>query len=155
MKTSAALLVLPALGLGLLSGDVQAVTASAAFCKAIGPSSAFQYSAMGFANLGVDSSSTCVIPTDAALGTTVTMELRVFDNSSSAGFNCFAAVNNEVGNNAASSPITWQSTTDVFVGSQTFTWTVTVPGNVSSNIYAIYCGTIPGNFSVIYSAKAQ
>ena len=163
MKTLLQLSVLPALGFVLLSGDVHAVTASAAFCKPIIPSSSFVYSAMGFANLSAANPNvgpppiTCLIPMDdAALGSNVSFQMRVYDNSVEEGFSCQAVVANEIGASVVASSSGGQtSTTEAFQGSATFSWSVTVSGtNVNTNMYAITC-SMPGNFSVIYSARAQ
>lgn len=158
VKTLVQLSVLPALGFAVFSGDVQAVTASADFCKAIAPSSNQVYSAMGFANLedppnGV--AATCIIPTDAALGPSVIFQLRVFDNDTTQEFSCSPAVHDEMGNDLLQNdPPSSQTTGVSFVGSATLNWTVTLPGpNVNTNTYAIFC-TMPGNFSTIYSASA-
>jgi hypothetical protein len=163
VKTLVQASLLSALGLVLLSGDVQAgaVTASALLCRPLTNPTNFAYGTQGFANVGSNIEQiTCIIPMDnQVLGSSVSFQLRVFDNSSTQGFSCSPSIVNEVGNGTGGTGAGSRTTGDAFTGSSTLgsagAWTATVSGsNVNTNVYAITCG-MPGNFSVIYSARAQ
>ncbi len=163
MKTSVQTSLLSALGLVLLCGDVQAgaVTASALLCRPLTNVSGFVYGTNGIANAASTAQVvTCIIPMDnQVLGSTVAFQMRVFDNSATEGFSCVPSIVNEVGNGAGGTGATERTTTAEFTGSSTLgafgTWTATTAGaNVNTNVYAIQC-SMPGNFSVIYSARAQ
>jgi hypothetical protein len=156
--------LLSALGLALLSGDVQAgaVTASGLLCRPLTNVNQFVYGTNGIANVGSTVEQvTCIIPMDnQVLGTTVTFQMRVFDNSSTHGFSCTPSIVTEVGNNAPGTPATPRTTAASLTGAVTLggsggAWSATLSGsNVNTNVYAISC-SMPGNFSVIYSARAQ
>ncbi len=163
MKTLLQTSVLSALGFALLAGDVRAgaVTASANLCRPLTNPQVFVYGTMGFANAGSNIEQiSCIIPMDnQVLGSTVAFQRRVFDNSDTQGFSCAPAIISEVGNGTGGSSSGARTTTDVFVGASTLGqfggWTATVSGsNVNTNVYAITC-SMPGNFSTIYSARAQ
>jgi hypothetical protein len=156
--------LLSALGFALLSGDAQAgaVTASALLCRPLTNVSGFVYGTNGIANASSTAQVvTCIIPMDnQVLGSTVTFQLRVYDNSTTEGFSCTPSIVTEVGNGAGGTGATPRTTTNAFTGSASLgasgaAWTATVSGsNVNTNVYAIQC-SMPGNFSVIYSARAQ
>jgi hypothetical protein len=162
VKTLLQTSILSALGFALLSGDVHAgaVTASAMFCRPHVTATNFVYGTMGFANVGSSAESvSCIIPMDnQVLGSSVAFQLRVFDNSTTEGFSCTPAIVNEIGNGTGGTTSS-RSTTAAFTGASTLgsfgNWTATVSGsNVNTNVYAINC-MMPGNFSIIYSARAQ
>lgn len=159
MKKLLQLSVPPALLLAFLSGDVHAgaATASGLFCRPLGDGPFnLEYRNFAFANLGSSSITvTCTIPMDSsALGTTVTFRMRVEDKSTSAGFSCVPYVVTEVAGQIGGSPA--RTTTAAQTGWFTLasSWTVSVPGNVNTNMYAIQC-VVPGNGSTIFSARAQ
>jgi hypothetical protein len=163
VKTLVQASLLSAVGLVLLSGDVQAgaVTASALLCRPLTNPSGFVYGTNGIANVSSNVELvTCIIPMDnQVLGSTVAFQMRVFDNSSTQGFSCAPTIINEVGNGTGGTDAGARTTTEAFTGTSTLgvfgNWTATVSGsNVNTNVYAIQC-SMPGNFSVIYSARAQ
>lgn len=160
VKTLLRVSIAPAVGFLLLAADGQAVTASAAFCRPLSSPTLFAYSAMGFANVATGPASSlpamCIIPVDTALSSSVSFAMRVHDNSNTHGFSCTPGIYDELGNGVLAGTPPAQTTGNAFVGASTLSWTVTVAGtNVDTNLYSIQCNSVPGNFSVIYSARAQ
>jgi hypothetical protein len=152
---------LPLLGLALLSGDVHAsaATVSGTHCKPL-TGATHAYDNTGIRNTGTPGSNTivvsCPIPMDpTSLGSPVSFRMRVFDNSSSTGFSCVPYVYNQSGAVVASGATKTTGTTqtgNITLGGSD--WTATVTGNVATNVYVIQC-TMPGNSSIIYTARVQ
>lgn len=156
MERLAKLSFVPALLFVALSGDAFAspTTASANHCRPV-TSGTYTYGTVGIANLGTNNMTVaCPIPMDAtALGSTVSFRMRVTDNSTVGGFSCTPYVFTQDGSQLAAGAA--KTTTGPQTGGVTFSsWTVSVPGNVNTNMYSIRC-SIPGNFSVINTARAE
>lgn len=158
MKRLAQLSSLPVLVFALLSADVHAgaATASGLFCRPNEPGN-FEYKNFAFVNNGANGVSvSCAIPMDnVVLGEEVTFRMRVEDKSNSDGFDCRPIITDELGG-IVSSNLFWRTTGVSETGWFTLAsnWEVEVPGNVNTNMYAIYCA-MPGNGSTIFSARVQ
>ena len=164
MKVLTQLMALvPALGFAFFcSGDVLAVGATGNGNLCVPLLGSFQYTTVGIASGADDNVAACPVPLDdqalPSSPSSVNFRVRVYDNSTSAGFSCTAYVHDRDGN-----PITsvGPRTTSVSgTGGSTLgspggtAWTATVTGNVNSNLYTIQC-TMPGNYSVLYSQHAR
>jgi hypothetical protein len=163
MKNLAQLVLLPLLGIALLPGDVfgSPATASGTHCKLVygSPNSTYAYQRDGIHNTGPSASPitvACTIPMDSTkLGSTVSFRMKVKDNSTSAGFSCVPYVYDQNGNligSGATMTTSASQTGNVTLGGTN--WTVSVPGNVNSNVYVIQC-SMPGNTSIIYNQRVQ
>lgn len=163
MKKLEQLLLMPLLGIALMPGDVfaSAATASGTHCKLVygSPNSTYAYQRDGIHNTGAGASPitvACTIPMDGTtLGSTVSFRMKVKDNTTSAGFSCVPYVYDQNGTligSGATLTTSASQTGNVTLGGTG--WTVSVPGNVNSNIYVIQC-SMPGNASIIYNQRVQ
>jgi hypothetical protein len=152
--------LLPALGIALLSADVNAgaSTASGTLCRpAVGTSVA--YGTVGVQNVGgIMGNVSCAVPMDdVALGSSVNFRVSVYDNSSTDSVSCAPYVVNEQGTTVATAAakVTGVGATGAFTltGTLGAPWPGAVAGNVNTNMYAIQCQLPPG--SVIYTVRAQ
>lgn len=157
--------ILPALGLALLSSDVNASasTASGTLCRLLAVTSGvgIAYGTVGAQNSGSGpnlATFSCPVPMDdVALGSSVNFRVRVYNNSSTDVTSCTPFVNTENGGTAKTAAA--KSTPAGSIGTFTLTgtgfspWPGSVPGNVNTNMYAVQCTLPPG--SVVYSVRAQ
>lgn len=159
MKKLAILVVLPALGLVLSSGDVSAgATANAANCyPVLGPTTGMTVARgpNAILNTGFEPVTVyCPIPIDHRLGETVTFRVRMFDQNTVDGENitCNGYVYDQNGAQIGASP-TMVSGTGNFSGTGVRTATLSVSPQRASYMYSVAC-TIPrGGLSGINTVR--
>ena len=143
------LMLLPALGVPLLSADVQAgATANGSLCYEFETSGMMRRGSNGIINYDAGSRIIqCPIPMDhtiPASGSTVTFRVYMFDNNSTSGENISCtgwAYNQNSGQVGMSGTMSSGTGTATFTGSRTATATLSAVS--STHVYVVTC-TVPG-----------